>query len=118
MDSLLSDRVKQVVEDAISRGISVTSISKFCGVSRQAVYQWKSGETKSIDGYNLVELAEITGFSSRWIINGRGQKKSGLSQEEKTILDAFRLLDNDRQEEELETARRRIEKASTKSKAA
>lgn len=41
-----------------------------------------------------------------------------ISEDENLIIESFRLLDKERQEEELETAKRSIAKAAAKSKAA
>lgn len=55
---LLHERVKEAVEAAKKNKVSVLAIAKACGISRQAVYQWMEQGANSIDGANLVELAE------------------------------------------------------------
>jgi len=62
--STLSERIKEAIETS---GVTVSAVATACGISVQAVYQWMNGETKTIDGSNLVELAEVTGFDPRWI---------------------------------------------------
>lgn len=68
----LADRVKEAIEIS---GVSVSAIAERCGITPQSVYQWISGETKEIDGGNLVELAELTGYEARWIAKEAGPKK-------------------------------------------
>lgn len=109
--SELSKRIKEAVDSAKKNGHSIQSIATACGVSRQAVYLWIRGETQSIDGTNLVELAEVSGMNARWIINGKGQKKGSVSNDEMLIVKAFRLLDDDMREEQLQTAKARIARA-------
>lgn len=76
MKSTLANRVKEAVESAKLRGNSVVKIAAACGISKQAVYQWLDNSTKSIDGANLVELAELSGLHARWIATGKGSKIS------------------------------------------
>lgn len=106
--SELSKRIKEAVDSAKKNGHSIQSIADACGVSRQAVYLWIRGETQSIDGTNLVELAEVSGMNARWIINGKGQKKGVVSNDEMLIVKAFRLLDDNMREEQIQTAKLRI----------
>ncbi len=70
----LSERVKEAVESAREKGHSVSDIAKACNIKVQAVYAWASGDSKSIDGNNLVELAELSGYRPMWIMKGKGQK--------------------------------------------
>lgn len=74
MKNTLATRVQEAVEAAKKSGNSVVTIANACGISRQAVYQWTDGSTKSIDGANLVELAELSGLNARWIATGKGAK--------------------------------------------
>ena len=110
---LLHERVKEAVAAAKKNKVSVLAIAKACGISRQAVYQWMEEGANSIDGANLVELAELSGYNARWIANGRGPKTNRLSSDEVTIIEGFRLLDDEMREEALMVARRRIEKAKS-----
>lgn len=105
----LSIRIQDAVEAAKRNGYSVATIAAACGVSRQAVYQWLNGETKKIDGDNLVELAEVSGYSSRWIATGKGSKTASITQDEATILRGFRLFGDDIRNYWLTVARMKID---------
>jgi transcriptional regulator with XRE-family HTH domain len=70
----LADRVKEAAEAAKANGYSVKKIADECRISVQSVYQWLDGSTKSIDGGNLVELADLSGYNHRWIMKGVGPK--------------------------------------------
>lgn len=70
----LSERVKEAVEAAKANGHSVAQIATACGISASAVYQWLSGDTKSLDGDNLAELAELSGYRPLWIAKEKGVK--------------------------------------------
>ena len=71
----LAERVKEAIEAAKEKGHSVAHIAKRCGISVQAVYQWMDSSSKSIDGANLVELAESSGYHAMWIAKEKGPKK-------------------------------------------
>jgi transcriptional regulator with XRE-family HTH domain len=90
----LSERVRDAAEAAKARGYSVAQIALACGISKQAVYQWLDGSTKSIDGANLAELASMSALEPMWIAKGKGRKTSALTDDERTILDAYRLFDD------------------------
>lgn len=70
----LSERIKEAVAAAEGNGYSVAHIAKACGIKPQSVYQWMDGTTKSLDGANLVELAELSGYEPMWIAKEKGPK--------------------------------------------
>lgn len=75
MDNTLADRVKEVVDFLKDqRNMTVAQIATACDVTVQSVYQWVNGETKSIDGGNLAELSQLSGYECLWISKGRGNK--------------------------------------------
>lgn len=114
----LPKRVQEAVEKAKTNGHTVAGIAKLCGISRQAVYQWISGETKTISGENLVELSELSGYSARWIISGKGRKVIALTSDEATMVKAMSVCDPAVKDMLLLMARAEIDKAVEKSKAA
>lgn len=87
----LSDRVKEAIDTS---GKSVKDIARACEVTEQAVYDWRKGSTKSIDGDNLVELADITGFEAKWIAKGKGPKRRiyASSDEQMHVLQVMQRL--------------------------
>lgn len=106
--SELAKRVTEAVEAAKENGYPVSKIATVCSVSRQAVYQWINGETKSIDASNLVELAEISGYNARWIATGKGQKKGTITMDEMTVVKGFRLFGEEIRQYWLDAARKKI----------
>jgi transcriptional regulator with XRE-family HTH domain len=84
----LAERVTEAVEAAKSHGYSVAQIAEACGITDKALYQWMDGTTKSIDGKNLVELAEISGYKAMWII-----KEKGPRSDTKLVQQAVKLME-------------------------
>lgn len=81
----LAGRIKDAIDNAKKRGVTIGDIATACSVSVQSVYQWmKAGERKEIDGTKLVELAEITGYHARWIMTGKGRRHSDVSVDAET----------------------------------
>ena len=109
--SNLAERVQEAVTRAKENGYTVAKIAEACSISRQSVYQWLDGATKSLDGSNLVELAELAGMNPRWIINGKGAKTGKLTQDEQTVLKGYRLASEEAREDWLEASKRRIKRA-------
>lgn len=112
----LAERVKDAVSTVESE-MSVKQIAKACGVSVQSVYKWRRGETTHLKGETLVELAEISGFNARWIINGKGPRL-GPQKDARTILDALPLISDDMRDSWLEAARKALEKSAAKTNTA
>lgn len=73
----LAERVKEAIDAAKARGYTVAKIAAACGISDKAVYQWAAGTTKEIDGSNLAELAELSGYRPLWIMKEKGDKTDG-----------------------------------------
>jgi transcriptional regulator with XRE-family HTH domain len=71
----LSERVQEALIEANENGFNIASVAEACGVTVQAVYQWRDGATKVIEGDKLVELAEVSGYTARWIATEKGPKK-------------------------------------------
>ena len=69
---LLHERIRLAIKAAKARGNPVAKIAFAYGISRQAIYQWRDGSTTSIDGANLVYLAEMSGYNAKWIATGQG----------------------------------------------
>lgn len=72
MNTTLSDRISQAMALA---GVSPGELAAYCGVRVQAVYQWRSGATKTLDGTNLVKAATKLGVRSLWLGEGKGPMK-------------------------------------------
>lgn len=70
----LAGRVSEALKLAQQAGYPIATIAKKCGVSRQAVYQWRDGNTQSIEGGNLAILASLSGLEPLWISRKIGPK--------------------------------------------
>lgn len=116
MTPTLTDRVKDAVSEA-EKTLSVQAIAKACNVSVQSVYNWRRGGASNLKGETLVELAEVSGLSARWIINGKGPK-NGLSKDAKVIVEALPLISGDMRESWLDASMKAIAKAIEQSKSA
>ena len=70
MDNL-SNRIKRI-RDVL--GLSQEALGDIAKISKQAVQQWESGQTKNIRNEQLFLLQAKTGFSAEWIATGRGNE--------------------------------------------
>ena len=70
----MDEKAKRIKEAIERSGVDVMDVANKCGISRQAVYKWMRGETKSISGENLVALAAVTGYDPTWLITGEGER--------------------------------------------
>lgn len=52
--------------------VDVADIARAAGVSKQAVYQWENGETKTLKGDNLLAVARALGVDATWLSTGKG----------------------------------------------
>lgn len=73
----LAERVSEAIEAAKRNGHSVSMIAAACGITPQAVYQWANGSSTEIDGSNLAELAELSGYRPLWIMKEKGNRTDG-----------------------------------------
>jgi transcriptional regulator with XRE-family HTH domain len=69
----IGDRIKRVRK---AKGVTVAAIAAAADVSKQAVYQWESGETAGLAGSNLVAVAKILDVSVEWLDTGKGRQGS------------------------------------------
>lgn len=54
--------------------ITNRALAAACGVSQPSVSEWRTGETKSIEGRNLLAAAEFLGVRPKWLAEGVGPK--------------------------------------------
>ena len=57
--------------------MGVPQIARELGISPQAVYGWKKGSRPK--AYNLIRLAEITGYDARYLEKGVGSKQASYA---------------------------------------
>lgn len=63
----------RIIEAREARKLTPSELAKLMGVSRQAVGQWESGETRP-KGKNLEDLANKLGVRHEWLSTGRGPR--------------------------------------------
>lgn len=66
----LANRIKKAREAA---KLTKSDLARACGVSPASVTQWENGETKTLEGSNLVKIATATGVEANWIATGKGR---------------------------------------------
>jgi len=83
----LTERINEAIQAAERNGYSVAHVAKACGIKPQSVYQWLDGSTKTLEGPNLAELAELSGYRALWI-----SKEKGPKSDTKAIQQAVKLM--------------------------
>lgn len=68
----MSDRIKSA---RIASGLSQESLGRQVGVTKGAVSQWESGNTKNLRLDNLFNIENATGFCAKWIAIGEGPER-------------------------------------------
>lgn len=82
MKSTLGERIKKSRESA---GLTQAQLGSHCDVSRVAVSQWESGDTKSLKVDNLLKAARVLKKSFRWLAEGKGPEDDDASSEFETV---------------------------------
>lgn len=67
----LAERITKAREAA---GLSKSDLARECGVSPSSVSQWENGETKTLEGENLVRAAAALHVDALWLATGRGEQ--------------------------------------------
>ena len=52
-------------------GMTVAELARLCGLKPPSVHDWEKGKTKTIEGPNLMAVAEALKTSPDWILTGR-----------------------------------------------
>lgn len=109
--NLLSERVGHIIRET---GLSPSAIAKVIGITASAVLQWESGHTKTIKPEHLFKLADMTGFSARWIGTGDGPERdpAATNHRVKDLIDNYARLDERGRRHVLEVAEREAGYAS------
>ena len=79
----LKERIKTARERA---HFSKAKLASRVGVSSQAVLQWETGETKSIDGGNLVRAAYAMNVEPLWLATGEGPMHDDMMRDDPYIM--------------------------------
>lgn len=72
----LSDRAKAARKHA---GYNQSEAARRIGVSREAISQWESGKTKSINSERLHKAARTYGVSAEWLASGKGSMEDNVN---------------------------------------
>lgn len=91
--STLAERIEQMMEES---GYRLQDIADMCGVSVQAVSQWKLGQTKNIRNEPLFRLARRSGYSPEWIATGEGPARMIAVKHPEYIIDLEPLTPDQR----------------------
>lgn len=87
--SNVSERIESVLkQNGVPPREIKRTLSNLCGISYQAVSQWFSGTTKSIDSSHLAKIAKEYNISLEWLVTGVGSQPSDLEQAIATIQQA------------------------------
>lgn len=73
INATFGSRVRQA---RLARGMTQKDLGKHCGISRSAVSQWESGDTKGMDGAHLVAAANALHVSVDWLLDGKGEMQT------------------------------------------
>lgn len=72
-----AERIKKLLDEGRSRGLTQTGLAKACGMSQPSVSQWFNDNdskpaTAMIYGHNLLSAAKYLGTTPEWIMSGAG----------------------------------------------
>lgn len=67
----LHERVSHAITTS---GHYASSVARELKISPEAVLMWMDGTTKTIKAENIFKLADLTGFSARWLATGDGPR--------------------------------------------
>lgn len=70
----LADRIRTALAGPPRR--SQAALARHCGVKPPSVSAWLSGDTKTIEGSNLLKAAEFLGVRPKWLSDGVGPMRA------------------------------------------
>ena len=78
----------------LDKGLTQNELARLVHVSREAVSQWESGDSKGLKPENLVRVAKVLGVDVEWLVTGKSSPRprsvSDLTPEEVELLTAYR----------------------------
>lgn len=83
-----------------AKGWSQQRLADAVKVSRAAVSQWESGETKELKAENVLAVAQVLNVRIPWLVNEEGPMRAEppMTVDEMTMLEIFRGLSAEQQE--------------------
>ena len=98
----IGQRIKQARLAHKPRKMTQQQLADAVGVSRPSVTHWETGDSRMLEGDNLVRAARALGVATEWLLYGTGpgpgepraEKKNPLGLDEETLLmaQAFQSL--------------------------
>jgi transcriptional regulator with XRE-family HTH domain len=104
----ITDRIKKA---RLAANIKKAEIARRVGVSAPTVSDWESGKIKSIEGENLLRLAQTLGVTPNWLLTGKesgypallpdqsSNDEPALTLRQQALLNLFESLTDDQQDE-------------------
>lgn len=80
MKSTLSERLMEAMDGPPK--VSGVALAKACGVAPPSVSGWRTGDSKSLRGSNLLAAAKKLGVRAEWLADGIGPKYSSKTNPE------------------------------------
>jgi phage repressor protein C with HTH and peptisase S24 domain len=77
MKSTLADRMRLALAGPPKK--TQKALADACGIKPPSVNGWVSGESKTIEGANLLKAAAFLGVSAKWLAEGVGPMRDGAS---------------------------------------
>lgn len=75
MKTTLSERLREAM--AGPPKVSGVQLAEACGVAPPSVSAWRTGDSKSLSGSNLLAAAKKLGVRPEWLADGVGPKHAG-----------------------------------------
>lgn len=103
-----AQRLKETREQ---RGVSAKELSEALGLNKSTIYRYETGELKSIKSMNIKAIAKYLNVTCDYLIGASDSMKNSqeaqeastvLTSEEKILLDIFRSVPAERQQEAIE----------------
>jgi phage repressor protein C with HTH and peptisase S24 domain len=80
---------KRITQARTAKNLKKTDLAKLVGVSPATVTMWESGQTKKIEGRNLVKVCEVLDISPIWLLGeiGRSEDAESIREEIQSVRD-------------------------------
>lgn len=95
----IRDRLQERMEE---KGLNAPALGRLIGVSQSAVYQWLSGDSKTLKPQHLLSVCKVLNINEEWLVNNAGPKerslRQALTEEEAALLSDFAVLDKNQKE--------------------
>lgn len=89
----MSTKGERIKEARLAVDLKQPELARLVGVTKQAVSHWETGRTKDIRNATFAKIAEVTGYSARWLATGKGPRfETGGGMAESSDIDLVRKL--------------------------